>query len=270
MLKINLLPPYIYEGKKRGTVAVLWLVIVLVVAGACVFGKIYIDGQTAKVKSDTDAERPNMEAAQKAAKDAEAVASESKGILEKATFVRDAQKHASTTYPPLFRNIRDYTISNVLYRSLTPRGQTVSLSAYAPTLASVGQYMMYMEHNPEITGLAIDLAGLTGYPEQAAVSNAAAGVRPPGDKGFDFNVRLSLAKAVASGPRYGNAPAAATGGGMMGGMTGPGGGMPGMMSGPGGPPGMAMGPSGSGGSMGSMGMAAPGGGMGGKAGPGGK
>ena len=220
MVRINLLPPYIYAGAKRRNVSILWVVMVLAVVGGFMFWKVTIDTQTAKIVADKEALQPQMDEAKRLQSEADRILAESAEITKKRDFVADARKHLATTYPPLIDNVRKYTMKNVLYSQLTPAGQTVSLSGYATSLAQVGHYMMWMERNPEINSLDIGLSGIPSFPVTPGLNgNGGGGLRPPGAGGYDFTVTLNLVKPVAGAPSYaGGGAQQAAGGAMAGGM----------------------------------------------------
>lgn len=271
MLRINLLPPYIYEGAKRRNVMVLWVIILLVVIGGFIFGKVQIDGQTAALVAETQRLTPDADKADRLQAQANQINEQSSAIRAKRDFVKNARLHNSTTYQPVVYNIRDYTMKGVLYYSLQPAGQTVTLTAYAPSLAQVGHYLMWMEHNPNVSHVNIQLTGLPTFPVPPGFNGQpqGSGIRPPNAGGYDFTVTLTLVKPIAGAPAYGGAGGGAAAGGAAGGMPG----MPGMGGGftaPGGSGGMSMGMGasmmGSGGAPNvpmAAGMQAPGG-MGGK------
>ncbi|NLH99350.1 MAG: hypothetical protein GX446_07635 [Chthonomonadales bacterium] len=276
MLRINLLPPYIYEGSKRRNVTIVWVLILLAVIAGFVYGKVQIDNQTAAMNQEKENLRPDADKADRLQAQANSINSESQAIRDKRDFVKNARQYNSSTYQPVVYNIRDYTMRGVLYSSLVPSGQTVTLDAYAGSLAQVGHYLMWMEHNPEIQQVSISLSGLPSFPVPPGFNGQPQGrnPRPPGAGGYDFGVTLTLNKPIPGAPVYGASAAGggapAGGGGMFGGgMTAP---MMGGMSG--GMPGTSMGMTapGMGGPMGSgggppsapmsAGMQAPGGGAG--------
>lgn len=230
MLRINLLPPYIYEGAKRRNAIVLWSVIVLLVIGGAVFGKVQLDKKAQQIKNDTAALQPQQAEAKQTQAKADAINTEIASLKAKADFVRDALRYDTDTYPSLFNNVRDYTISRVLYSSVIPANQTVTCSAYAPSLADVGHYLLAMERNPKITNVSIALNTIPSFPVTPAASSQAstgmtgpmAGMEGPGMGG----------SMMGSAPLMGGM--AGMGGSMMGGMPGMGGSMMGGMAGMGG------------------------------------
>lgn len=237
MLRINLLPPYIYEGARRRNVMVLWAIILLVVIGGFVYAKMSIDGQTAALVDEKERLTPDANKADQLQAQANQINQESAEIRAKRDFVKNARIYNSTTYQPVVYNIRDYTMRGILYSSFQPSGQTVTLTAYAQSLADVGRYLMWMEHNPDISHVSISLSGLPSFPVPPGFNGQpqGAGLRPPGAGGYDFSVALTLVKPIPSAPTFGGAGGGAAGGGGMPGMPGPGGfTAPGGFSAPGG------------------------------------
>lgn len=264
MLKINLLPPYIFEPAKRRRVTAVWIVLFVAVIGACLAWKSQIDAQVNEVKQQTEAERPKMVEKQQKEQEAKKINDESAVVRGKRDFVKSARDYTLKTYPTLVYNVRDYTLQSVVYSSLQSGGQSVTMSAFAPSLAKVGHYVMWMEHNPNISNVSVAINSLYGFPLQRGQSRQqgfgsqqqVASTRPPG---HDFVVTLTLSQPLPAGPTYGGIGAGPPqgggrgfgGGGMPpGGYLGPpsgmmgSGGMGGGVSGP--PPGMSSGGAGGG------------------------
>ena len=263
MLKINLLPPYIYEGNKRRNVTIVWIALIAIVIGACVFAKLQIDAATEARRAETESLRPNADLADRLKAEASSIQARNAVTKGKWTFVTGAMEHNTTVYPPLFEDIRNWTIQRVLYRSVIPEGQQVTINAHAPSLREVGHYMLAMEGNNNVTGLNIGINSIPAFGpsgpirqqgQQAFGNQQTQGPSLPG--GHDFVVTLALAKPIPAAPVYPAGQGGGQQGGGMGGM-GPGGGM--QMGG--GPPmgGMPMG----GGMSPGGGMPGPGGAMGG-------
>jgi uncharacterized membrane protein YgcG len=263
MLRINLLPPYIYEGAKRTKVTVLWVIILVAVIAGMVFGKVTIDKETEKIKADTATEQPKKAEVEQNEGETTKINTRSEATRTKATFVTNAREHFNT-YPTVYNSIVRYTWSRVLYDQIAPSGQTVQIAAFAPTLADVGHYMMAMERNQDISKVEVAMNSIPSIPASAGDSQQgqgqATGIRPS-TPGHNFTVALTLAKPIPGGPTYGSAG----GGQQQGGGGGFGGGGGGFGGGGGMGGGGAMG-SGGGGAMGSGGGGAMGSGGGGRGG----
>jgi hypothetical protein len=248
MLRINLLPPYIYEGAKRRNVTVLWVVILLLVIGGFVYAKTTIDSQTADLRRQEQETQPKATEALNMASEAGRIKSDSQVIVGKANFVRNAVSHDRSVYQELLTNVARYTWPKVMYDGIRPEAQSVTLPAYAPTLRDVGHYMIYMERNPKISRVDVAINSIPSFPsggqQGGGNQSQATGVRPLSGGGHNFTAVLTLRQALPNPPGYagaagGNTGQTTTGGGRTGGpgmggpgLSGPGMGGPGL-SGPG-------------------------------------
>lgn len=206
MLRINLLPPYIYEGAKRRNVIVLWTLVLLCVIGGFVYAKVQLDAQAKKIADDTAQLSPTADQADQTEKKAQDLIAKNAGTKAKVTFVHDGLDYNQKTYPPLFDNVRDFTITRVLYSSVVPGGQQVQISAYAPSLAEVGHYMMAMEKNPNISNLSIGINSIPGFPVQKQASTTQETGFPGGPPGMGYG----------AGPMGMGGPPMSSGGGTRG------------------------------------------------------
>jgi hypothetical protein len=249
MLKINLLPSYIYERKKiRAAWAVVVAVVLLEIAGLAAYQGKLINDENAKAQEVTTAEAKANDV-QKLVGEAKAKRDEIAPITDKVTFIKNILKF-NLVRPNLFQNVAEYTLKGVRYTHIEASGNVLTIQAFAPTLSAMGRYLIYMQGNPDFT--AVQIAGGAGYPpgnqnEGAGITSSSGSYGgPPG------------ASAPGGPAGYGGPPGGPPGG--PGGYPGPGG-----PSGYGAPPGgVSGGPSGYGGPPGSM----PGG-YGGPGGPGG-
>jgi hypothetical protein len=256
MLRINLLPPYIYAGKSKRNVTIVWVVILVAVIGGLLFFKSTIDAERDAFDKKAQELEPTAAKADADQLKATQVNTDSATIRAKRDFAANAVKHDQEVYPNLYRNVVMYTWNRVLYDNIRPEGTTVSMSAYTPSLNDVAHYIMAMERNPNISRVDIRMNDIPGFPgggaQQGAGQQQAAGIRPASGGGHDFQVTLNLYQPIPAGPAFGGGGGGQQQGGGMPGMGGMGGGMMpgGMMSGGGGPPGGMGGPSMSAGRMG--------------------
>src|ERR1044071_6445160 len=210
MLRINLLPPYIYEGAKRRNVYVLWVVLLLTAIGGLVFWKIQLGNEADRIARDTDALKPAQTEAKSTQSKADAIVASNAALKTKAVFVQNAKKYNTEVYQPLLGSIGNYTITRVLYSSMVPSGQTVNLAAYAPSLADVGHYFMAMEKNPNVTNVSIAMNSIPDFPGTEA---------PTAQQQIGFNMGgLGQAPggAVMGAPRMGGGGASGPSDMMMG------------------------------------------------------
>lgn len=233
MLKINLLPPYIYEGKSRRNFVILWVVVLAAVIGGFIFWKTTLDAEATRITKAKD----DMEPTAKRADDAQALANSINQRIAltkaKADFVRNALRHNRETYPTVYDNVRDYTISRAVLNSMTPAGAQVNVNGYAPSLADVAHYVMYMERNPKISSVSIGLDSIPAFPApRGGAQQPATPGGPPG--GHLFTASLNLVQPIPGAPTYAGSPLPASGPATPG--APPGVSRPAVMPGAGGPP----------------------------------
>jgi hypothetical protein len=196
------------------------------VAG-CVFAKVSLDGRAADWQRQQDALEGRAKQADEWKAKAANVTTQNAELKSKADFVQAAQKHTLSAYTSVFENVRNYTINRVVYSGVAPANQQVNITAFSPTLADVGHYMLAMEKNPEIGQLTIGMNSIPSFPATGQAPIAQAG-RP---SGHDFTATLTLKTPIPAAPAFppgsaGQAPAMQmTMGGA--GAGGPGGGGPG-------------------------------------------
>src|SRR5438093_9256143 len=100
MLKINLLPPYIYEGAKRRNVVVLWSVALIAVIGGLIFWKTKLDAEAADWVAKTNAETSDATRADNTAAETGRVNGANAALKAKRDFVKSGREYNQNTYPP--------------------------------------------------------------------------------------------------------------------------------------------------------------------------
>jgi hypothetical protein len=168
MLRINLLPPYIYEGSKRRNVYVLWVVLLLAAVGGLIYWKVQLSNEAERIAQATRDLEPTAKKADDTQTKATNLIASNAALKAKADFVRNSNTHDRETYQNVLGGINNYTITRVLYSSVVPAGQTVQLAAYAPSLSDVGHYMMAMEKNPQVVNVSIAMNSIPSFPLQEA------------------------------------------------------------------------------------------------------
>jgi hypothetical protein len=191
VLKINLLPKYIYEKRKTRQLLILFIVLVLGVGAGMVGWFTVLNKQ----KQDLTVQVADMEQkkAEVDALTAEATAEEGKAppMQNKVTFIEGIMNY-NTEYPKLYEALSRFTYSRVLYKSIEPSaGTQLKIVARARSVGDCGRYLMNM------------------YRASALFSSVTIDSVPtwtgdlPG--AFDFNVTCTLVKPIAA-PTYGTAP----------------------------------------------------------------
>ncbi len=189
MLKINLLPSYIYEKRKTRQTAILFVILVLGVAGG-MFGWITTLN---KQKADMNAQVLQMEAQMNEVKaiEAQAAAEEGKAppMKGKVDFIQGILNY-NDEYPKLYEELAKFTYSRVLYRTVEPSGANqLKIGARARSVGDCGRYLMNMYRASHIfSSVTVDAVPVWGGDLPST---------------FDFNVTCTLVKPITA-PTYGS------------------------------------------------------------------
>jgi hypothetical protein len=221
MLRINLLPAYIAEQKKkRANLVWAGALLATFIAAPLVYRftmqeKTYNDTKALADQADLDATA--VETTEQNTKNKLA---EIAPLQAKVDFVADIQFY--NKFPGLvYRNVARYTYRGVEYNSMSVQGDSLSVNAFVPKLEDVGRFYLTLFGNPDIKALSIK--GMPDWRTMQAMKQ----LPPDARRGFPVQVSAQLIHNVTPP----SAPAGGAGG--MGGAMGMmGGGMPpGMMSG---------------------------------------
>jgi hypothetical protein len=179
MLRINLIPAYLAEEKKKkghfaGAIALF--------AAAAAVPLLYTFVQAAPHKADgadpaeltgslvsqvdsvtQSATKLADLASQKQAKvsEAETVRSGIKPISDKRDFVNNLLYY-NRIRPEIFRNVAKYTYKDVEYNSMSVNGDVLQLSAFVKNFSDIGRFYLTLFANPDIKALSFE--GLHGWP----------------------------------------------------------------------------------------------------------
>jgi len=214
MLKLNLLPPNIYEPRKKRAWFAVFVVVWLALAGGLIAWQLSL----VNLKSQKSEELQQQEAIVRQVEQTEQEARNTRALvapLLTRAQLADEVFRANRQYPKLYREVRRWTIDSVRYGSLgVAQGITLQAQAVTRDLDEMARYLHVMLQCPLFTGVSISWSAAGG-----ATTGTAA--RPGGFGGM-------------GGPPFGGAYGAPTApyAGMYGAPTG----VPGM---PGGLPGAA-------------------------------
>jgi hypothetical protein len=236
MLRVNLLPAYLGEQKKRTVqyvLAGLLLTTVVCAMAGWHFGKVKPD----ELKMAAEAEDANTRATavETLRGKTDTLEATIKPLKDKVNFVKQV-KWYNGLRPRIFEQAARYTDPRVEYSSMTVQGDTLAIKGRVKKLSDAANYYLAMSANPDVK--AVGWKGIYGWPNTKTNQTIGIGQQAdPNAAGFDIDVVAQLTSSVA-------APAPPGGGSAVGGAGG-GGGMPGG----GGAPGGAMGGYGGGGAM---------------------
>ena len=191
MLKINLLPPYIFEKRKIRRTAILFGVLVACVA-AGMFG--WYGMLTAKERDlNSEVLMWEQKAAEVKSLEDQAAAEEAKAptTKSKVDFIEKVMAY-NLAYPKLYEELAKYTYSRILYRSVEPSPNQLKITARARSVGDCGRYVLNMYRASHVFA-SVRIDSVPGW--SGSVPN-----------GFDFNVTCDLRTAV-NPPTFGTGTA---------------------------------------------------------------
>jgi hypothetical protein len=233
VLKINLLPPYIYERRKTRKVILAFSALFVAIVFALLTWWISISNKQKDL--ETRVAEAEMRAQQVLAIEQQRDVEKAKlpTIKAKVDFM-DALMAYNLEAPKLYEEIAKYTYGRVRLLSIQPSGgNQVTIQAHARTLGDCGRYLMNLYRAQHIFS-SVTISGVpTGWPPGSASSGSPGGpiqqpiasqisqptVQSPQEPGFDFTVTCTLVKPIVP-PTYGGGQGSAEAGAMpAGGMT---------------------------------------------------
>jgi len=172
MIKINLLPPGIFEARVIKRLIALFAVLLILVIGlmSVWYVKINKDADAMKAKAD-QAEAYTREAQAWAARASEARAPIA-NMKAKCDFF-DAVAKYNLVYVNLYREIAKFTYARVTYSDLKPSGGTViTITAHAPSIMDAGRYLLNMYRATHLFS-SVTISAVPGWPPESSTVTAA-------------------------------------------------------------------------------------------------
>lgn len=204
MLKINLLPKYIYERRKIYKLASIFGVLFI----AIVFGmfawwfmlgnkEIILTGQVDEMELKTSILNDLQ-------KQVDGEKAKLPPVESKVKFIEDLMAY-NLKVPQLYEELAKYTYARILYKSVTPAGNQLTIQAHAGSLADCGRYLMNMYRATHIFN-SVTINAVPGWSDSAGAAQGAG--QPAGQpaaaepsSGFDFTVTCALVNPI-SAPAY--------------------------------------------------------------------
>lgn len=181
MLKINLLPPYIFERRKVRQTALLFGLIVMLTFGVMVT----LCFMRSRKEADLRAQFAIMDVR---AKQVLALEDTIKAEEAKIPPIKDRMDyfHAVMAYnekfPAVYEELVKYTYERVLYRSIQPSNSQLTIAAHAKSLGDCGRYLLNIYRARHLFS-AVTISAVPGYPSDPAA-------------GFDFTVTATLVSPI--------------------------------------------------------------------------
>jgi Tfp pilus assembly protein PilN len=179
VLKINLLPSYIYEGRNKMIALVGMIVLVLAVTAGMLYWNVQEKNKANALQIQVDA----MEANAKQVSDLQAQVTAEQGripdVQGKVKFIEDLRAY-NLGYPALYEKVARYTYSRVNYTSMQISSGQLKIKAHARSLGDCGRYLLNMYRGTDLFK-SVTISGIPSSWTHGQVIG-----------GFDFDVTCGL------------------------------------------------------------------------------
>jgi Tfp pilus assembly protein PilN len=218
MIKINLLPPYVFERQVVRRLMLIFAAALVFIVIAGVGLRTQRSSALASLQQELlDTQRIET---QVKANQAEATAQRAKigPITAKVKFIDDVMAYNEKA-PALYEQLTRFTYEKVRYRQITLTDTQMEIEAYAPSLSDAGRYLLNLYRATDLFSQ-VTMSSVPGYApgegggapaDMAQVARGRAMGARAVVRGFDFKVTCVLAKPL-SAPSYTGATSSATGG----------------------------------------------------------
>jgi hypothetical protein len=181
MTKVNLLPDYIWEGKRRRQTWILVFAGLLLELAALGF---FVMSEKANL-NDLTATKDELETkandVTKIEDNAKNIASTIQPITDKTKFIEDVLNY-DKRFPALFERTNMYTSSRVGYRQMQPAQTVLNLSAYARNVSDIGRYLLNIQRAKDVFTTVSITSQMPGWPAGSTGATGGA-IGPAGTSG---------------------------------------------------------------------------------------
>ncbi|MGC8784032.1 MAG: PilN domain-containing protein [Armatimonadota bacterium] len=201
MLKLNLLPPNIYEPRKKRAWFAVFVVVWIALAGGLIAWQLSL----VNLKSQKSEELQQQEAIVKQVEQTEQEAMNTKALvaplLTRAQLADEIFRY-NKQYPKLYREVRRWTIDSVRYGSLgVAQGMTLQAQAVTRDLDEMARYLQIMLQCPLFTGVSISWTTAGGTTTTTTAGGFGGMGAPP--FGGGYGVPTTPYGAYGTGAPYG-------------------------------------------------------------------
>jgi len=161
-IKINLLPPGIYEKKIVRNIAILFAVLAMAIAGAGVGYRLKLGKDIAVMTAQADEVERKKAIVDDIKKKAADERAKIQPMKDKIAFI-EAVYNYNEKWPALYEELARYTYGKVVYHSVTPTQDGLEIVATIPSIGDVGRFLLNMYRASHIFS-SVAISGLPGYP----------------------------------------------------------------------------------------------------------
>lgn len=211
MLKLNLLPPNIYEPRKKRAWFALFLVVWIALAGGLIAWQLSLVNLKSQKTEELQQQQAIVQQVQQTEQEAQRTRALVAPLLARAQLADEVFRY-NRQYPKLYREVRRWTIDTVRYGNLgVAQGMTLQAQAVTRDLDEMARYLQIMLQCPLFTGVSISWTGggsaapttPTGF-----TAGGAPGAPPFGGAPYGVGAPYGAPTSIPSAP---GVPAAAPG-----------------------------------------------------------
>ena len=196
MLRINLLPAYLEEQKKRNvqyTLAVLTAL--LLIGGALAYHFLVLQPSVDDMErqaSEMDTRATEVETLKG---QTDTLVASIQPLTDKVKFVKQTRWYNGLR-PRIFEQVARYTYNQVEYNSMAVQGDSLSIKGRVKKLSDAANYYLAMSANPDVK--AVGWNGIYGWPNNKQQVSGPGQPPDPNARGFDIDVAAQLISPVVT------------------------------------------------------------------------
>lgn len=181
MLKINLLPPYIFERRKVRQTAFLFGLIFMLAFGGMVTWWFMLGKREANLKSELVVMNQRKDVVLALENTIQAEQAKIPPIKDRMDYFNAVMAY-NEKFPAVYEELVKYTYERVLYRSIVPTNSQLTITAHAKSLGDCGRYLLNIYRARHLFN-SVTISAVPGYPSDPAA-------------GFDFTVTATLVNPI--------------------------------------------------------------------------
>jgi len=182
VIKINLLPPYIHEKRKRNVaIGVVTVLVAAEVAGLVMAANPPRQKRDALLQQQTETQKKLTDLQALGTKFGTVAADEAK-FRPKFDFITQMLEY-NKEYPSLYARTAGYTYRDVMYLNLEASNNLLKFNAYVTSPADVSRLLLGLTRSGDIQGLP-QIAGVPGYSQQEKLREQQMSEDVPGGSQF--------------------------------------------------------------------------------------
>jgi hypothetical protein len=176
MLKLNLLPPNIYEPRKKRAWFGVFVVVWIALAAGLIAWQLSLVNQKSQKQQELQQQQAIVEQVDRTEQEARNTRQLVAPLLARVSLADEVFRY-NKQYPKLYRDVRRWTIDSVRYGSLgVAQGTTLQAQAVTRNLDEMARYLQVMLQCPLFTGVSISWSAAGATPSPGGMGGPYGGV----------------------------------------------------------------------------------------------